>query len=1708
MESHVLYEDKIHSILRSESFFEQNFVIKKASLSSLSQIDLLKSGNEASFAGESVEGFRKVLERENSSSEINLKLQFIKGQSLREHISVPVSIVDKVKLCIAITKRLAEVHRQELVHLNLNPDHILIESGTNKIFFISLGLATHIQRKIGVQSRLIFAEADYDFIAPEQTGRISTDIGYYTDIYSLGVVFYWLFTEKLPFESKEGPSKIHAHIALTPRSPGDISAIPKIISDLILKMLKKDVQSRYHSATGVSFDLELILNSLQRKGVAGGFELGTNDTSGVLRFTDELYGREKQITQLKEAFQRVLEDEKILMLVFGNSGVGKSVLVEQLYQPVIKERGFFISGKFDQLRTDVPYFAFSQALRRLVSQILLLNEKDLAHWKKEFHRLLHPIGRVLYDIIPGLEKLLENEPELPVLNGVEAQLRFNYVLNNFFQAFSDSGKPLVIFIDDLQWSDISSLNLMRNILINKDLKNVLIIGAYRDNEITTGHLFLQFKMEIEELGIQPEEIYLDNLQYEDIHRLVTNTFGKSKKPLDGLVKILDKKSGGNALFVNQFLKAIYKNEMLHFDSAESGWKWDAEELMSYNVEGDIVNLFLETINKLPPECIDILKLASCIGNKFGLGELAIITKGGKNKVYGDLKPALDLDLVLETRDGNLYFVHDRVQQAFYSLNDDLGKQEYHLKIGRLLLESTDEEDLQDSIYDIVNQFNFAKELISDSIESKKLCELNFIAGQRSQNATAYAFALQYFENAVALIGSKEWGSDYDFSFEVFFKGAEAAYQSNNQERFGQLTKVLDQHVSEKVDKLSLAILKIKNANIKNDQQLVIDIGLEALKNIDYNPKKNPSKFDFLLGYFYTGYMLRKFSSDELADLPKNTERSVILSMEILSYLALASYFLAPMSVPLYIFKMFRLTLKYGLSPQSPFVLVVFGYISIVFMNKIEKGLNLAQLGYKLAEQLGDEENGTKVRSNFHIFISFWLMPMSKTLPDLEDSFKRGLQTGEFEFNSLTALMIMFNQFFSGEPLENMIKRGELLTRQMTPLNQNLQIERVKMFRQVAISLVEGSPDFDKIKGEILDEDKLHFPDGPVSSSYYGNLYELKKVVAIIFNKNELAYENSISQKQHLVSVIGTMGEYLYYFYENICISLIYHSRNVGEQKKLLKTVKKNIEKFKKYIVHNEANFIHRLEMMKAEYHWLLNDMDMAVKHFSNAIRYARINKFIQDEAFAWERMGIFYQSQNQSEVAQFYFSNAYKAYSKWGAKAKLEQMKEVYSSFISSEEIGLKSNNLDLDTVLKTINLISGEMVLENILKGLMKLVTENAGAERAFLVTKEKDKKIIKASLDISNNEIQVMQDLPFDQFIEISHSVLNYVIRTGETLVLEDASAKLPYSNDEYIIRNKIKSVVCLPLNHAGVGFAYLYLENRLLSGAFTKERIEILQVMATQTAISLQNAMLLEQTTHLNEELKQEVEVRKSVEENLRINEKRLEEYNTNLEYKVNERTLDLQSEKEKSDELLLNILPIDIARELKEKGTAQAKKFDSVTVLFTDFKGFSIIAEKMSADELVSEIDFCFKEFDRIIQKYGIEKIKTIGDAYMAVGGLPVVNQTHAADVIKAALEIRDFIEDHKEKNKEQNKPIFEIRIGVHTGNVVAGIVGLKKFAYDIWGDTVNLASRMESSSEPGKVNISGATYELVKDHFNCTYRGKIKAKNKGEVDMYFVVDPKN
>lgn len=1707
MEWQVFHEGKFFDILHSESFLEQNLAFKRASKALVPQLALLKYNNEASFVGEHVDGFRKVLDNQGDNAEIRLKLQFVPGQTLREFRSHESSIGDKLRMCVAIAKRLAEVQRQDMVHLNLNPDHILIEKGTQRIYFISLGMAAKIRGKLGLQHRPTFPEADQDYIAPEQTGRIGASIGFYTDIYSLGAVFYWLFTGFSPFDSKDGAAKIHAHIALTPRNPAEIVDIPSILADIILKMLEKDLGNRYHSAIGVLHDLEEVMHQLESKGLAEDFELGTNDASGVLRMTDQLFGREAQFNQLLQSFHRVIEGEKVLTLVYGNSGVGKSSLVESIYGRVLSEGGLFTSGKFDQLKTDTPYAAFSQALGRLVAQLLMMNQENLAKWKEEFHRLLHPVGRVLYDVIPGLESILENEPEVPVLNGLEAQLRFNYAMNRFFQVFSGTGRPLVIFIDDLQWGDTSSFSLMRNILTSSDIQNVLLIGAYRDNEVAPGHLFLQFRSEIEEMGYQPEEIYLANLHYEDIHRLVTSSLGKSKKSLDDLVKIVDKKSGGNVLLAIQFLKAIYNSERLSFDSARGSWKWDEQELINFNVDGDIVDLFLDTIKKLPAATATLLKLASCRGNKFRVEELAIITASKTTDILVKLQPGLDLDLIIESHDGFMYFVHDRVQQAFYSLNDELGRQSYHLKIGRLLLESASDQELAENVFDIVNQLNFGRRLVTVPSDLRRVCELNIMAGIRAQNATAYAFALQYFQNAIQLLPENSWEFDRKFTYNLYLGAAIAANQCNQQELFDRFTGLLDSHTADVLEMLKLAELRILNANIANNQKKVVEVGIEALRKCDIKLKLHPSQLDVLIGFIKTNIRLSRFREGEIEKLPRINDEKTIICMSIMHHLSLAAYFLEPNLLPLLMFELIRLTLKFGLGPKSTVALVVFGYINIAFMGKIEKGLKMGQLGDRLGDILGDESQFVFNKQAYIMFIAQWLKHLADSIPDLEEAFKKGLEAGNFEFTSIIGQLIIYWYFYGGMPLDKLLRRGELLSLQIAPLNQIMQIKRIALFRQSAACLVEGVSDFDVLRGPIFNELEAGFPNVAEFGLYYHNLYAQKKLIALVFNQNEVAWKYCALEKTCLIPVKGSVTETLFYFYENICITPIFFQRSKDEQKRLLKTIKKNLKLFKSLLKYSEINYRHRYEFMNAEYENLLGNYDAAFKSYTYALRFSRQNRYIQDEAIIWERAGQFLRRQNQDEAAQFYFSNAFKTYANWGAKAKLRQMKETYHGLISTEEIGVKSNNLDLNTILKTINLISGEMVLGNILRGLMDLITENAGAERAFLIVEQDGSKIIKASLDVSKNEVKVLQEIRYDQFDEISHAVVNYVARTGEPLVLEDARTKLPYSNEAYVVQQQLKSVACMPLKHAGLAFAYLYLENRLLPGAFTDERVEIIQVMASQTAISLQNAMLLDRTTQLNQRLMEEVEVRKVAEANLRINEKRLEEYNANLESKVFARTLDLQSEKEKSDELLLNILPSDIAKELKEKGTAQAQKYGSVTVMFTDFKGFSIIAENMSADDLVSELDFCFKEFDRIIQRYGIEKIKTIGDAYMAVGGLPVVNDSHAVNVVNAALEIRDFMDQHGKKRASESKPVFEVRIGIHTGNVVAGIVGLKKFAYDIWGDTVNLAARMESSSEEGKINISGATYQLVKDYFQCHYRGKILAKNKGEVDMYFVETPK-
>jgi class 3 adenylate cyclase len=396
------------------------------------------------------------------------------------------------------------------------------------------------------------------------------------------------------------------------------------------------------------------------------------------------------------------------------------------------------------------------------------------------------------------------------------------------------------------------------------------------------------------------------------------------------------------------------------------------------------------------------------------------------------------------------------------------------------------------------------------------------------------------------------------------------------------------------------------------------------------------------------------------------------------------------------------------------------------------------------------------------------------------------------------------------------------------------------------------------------------------------------------------------------------------------------------------------------------------------------------------------------------------------------------------------------------------NQDLDLKSVMKSSEAISKEIKLKDLLTTLMKIIIENAGAQRMVLLLKSDNEFLVQSESCTKNIEPNLFENLPLKSFDAIAKEVILFSAKNKESVILENAFQDAGFGKDPYISSQKMKSIMVVPLMKQSEVTGIIYLENNLIEGAFTIERLNLINILSSQMAISLENALLYQ-----------------------------------NMEEKIRLRTRQLNEEKEKSEQLILNILPPEIASELKNNGISKARHFKDVSVMFTDIVNFSGLCEILSAEELVSELNYFYCEFDRIVEKYGIEKIKTVGDSYLCAGGLNLTKEFDAANMVLAAFEINEFIREHMKSTTAEGKPTISMRIGIHTGPVIAGIVGLKKFAYDIWGDTVNVASRMETAGEPGKINISGQTYELIKDRFMCTSRGKIKVKNKGFVEMYFI-----
>ena len=1336
-----------------------------------------------------LDGVVKAYYIEKYQNSLRICLEDFGGESLKNHI------ID-ISIAIQITDILARIHQHNIIHKDINPYNIVYNPSTKVVKFIDFGISTLFARQHLSLKNPEVLEGTLAYMSPEQTGRMNRALDYRSDFYSLGVTFYELFTGKLPFDADDAMELVHCHLAKQPPFPNNL---PPMLSKIIMKLMAKTAEERYQSAWGIKADLEIVLNNPEEI-----FELAQFDVSERFQISQKLYGREHEIQILVDDFEKASQGDKQMVLIAGYSGIGKSVLVKELYK--LNKQGYFISGKFDQFQRNIPYQAIVEAFKQLVQQLLTESDLQLKQWKNKLLSALNSNAQIIIDIIPEIELIIGKQNPVPVLTGIESQNRFNFVFQNFIQVFCQPAHPLVIFLDDLQWIDSASLKLLELLMTNKETNALYLIGAYRDNEVSASHPLM---MTIDNLKFS--QIHLKPLQFEHINQLIADSLNTND--ITALTELVIKKTGGNPFFVNQFLTTLYQENLLNFDH---GWQWNIEQIEAMNITDNVVDLMVGKLKKLPKQTQEVLPLAAAIGNSFNVNILPIIT-------IDSLLPAIQNGLIIELND-EFIFSHDRVQQAAYALIDDNQKQKIHLKLGNLLLKKTPAEQLEENIFDIIGHFNLCLQLIADN-ELAKIAELNLRAGKKAISSNAYAAALKYLKSGISCHNS--WKSEYDLTLGLYIGAVEAAYFCGDFAQMEQLATIVLEKAQSLLDKVKIYELKIQAAISQNQSVTAIQIARKILNLLEVKLPKRANIFHILLSLMKMKWILRGKQTEDLYNLPVMTNPYKLAAMRILSIIISPVYQNYPSLLPLIICHQISLSIKYGNAHQSVLAYSSYAIFLSTLLGKIDKSYQFGTVALQLLERLNAPEQKARALMIFHNFVMQWKQHIKETLVPLRDAYKSGLETGDVEYAAHAINSYVYYLYFTGAELSKVAKEMEKYRQALVEMKQENVLIRHSISQQTILNLLIATDNSCLLQGEFFDETKmLPLLQKQNDQNLIFFIYTNKLKLCYVFDQYSQAVENSKLAEPYLETAIGVYLIPIFYFYSSLSMLANYSNVAASEQKNFLKKVAKNQKKMKNWANHAPMNFLHKFYLVEAELARVLNS-DKAREFYEQAIALAQENEFLNEEALAHELAAKFYLTKGLNKFAKLCLRDAHHKYQQWGAKIKLKHFEQQYSQFFSSKSrtkfehtIKLTTSNqqaafLDLSSIVKASQTLSEEIVFSRLLKKMMHIVIENAGAEKGFLLLPKQDQWFIQSSeqsIAIEDSE------LPLD--------LINYVIRT-----------------QEYIVKQSPKSILCLPLLNQNNLTGILYLENQLIEDAFTSERLEVLKMLSAQLAISLENSLLYE-------------------------------------------------------------------------------------------------------------------------------------------------------------------------------------------------------------------------------------------------------------------------
>ncbi|HEY9608797.1 AAA family ATPase [Allocoleopsis sp.] len=1294
--------------------------------------------------------------------------------------------------------------------------------------------------------------------------------------------------------------------------------IPLAVSDIVMKLIAKTAEERYQSAWGIKYDLEQCLFQLQTKGTISSFTLATKDISDKFQIPQKLYGREAEVETLLTAFERVAGGDKgakltensalsstlsqksqiEMMLVAGYSGIGKSSLVAEIHKPNTRLRGYFTWGKFDQFQRNVPYSAIVSAFKGLVRQLLTETEAQLNQWRTKLSAAFGSNGQVIIDVIPEVELIVGKQPPVPELGPTESQNRFNLIFSKFIRAFCTQEHPLVIFLDDLQWADSATLKLIELIMTDADMQYLFLIGAYRDNEVSPAHPLMMTLDGLCHQGAIVNSITLSPLELEHTTQLIADTLhieagldlqasnlrsqdtrkpALTVKPLAELVKL---KTGGNPFFVNQFLKTLHTENLITFDFQNHGWQWDIAQIEAQNITDNVVELMVGKLKKLSESTQQVLRLASCVGASFDLNTISIVCEKSKEGIFPDLVMAIQSGLILPTSEldqelliQDYKFLHDRVQQAAYALIDENRKKAVHLQIGRLLLANVSAEELPEKLFEIVDHLNLGLELITDESELVELARLNLEAGKKAKSSTAYSAALaQYFTPGIEVLSGDIWHEHYELTFNLYRERSECEYLCGNFDTAEELFDLILTQANSNLDRAEIQNIRLVLYDNTGKFLEAVHLGAKALKSLGLSlPTTNKaeilSELELELQLYRT--YLEKIKIAELIDAPEMSNPEIRACMKLLMNITGPAYFVDQDLLALISLKMVNLSLEHGNSEVSAHGYAFWGFLAGARLIDYEVGYEFGQLSMQLNEKFNNVNLVCKIFNMFGGLINPWRDHLKKGIPFLRNGYLSGLETGDV-YISYNSYHLILQRILSAENFSSILDESYKHLEFLKQIKNHVFAGIQQLYQHLILNLQGLTLDKFSFNDEDFDEGQclqMWQENGFMTGVAPYNIF--KAQVLFLYGDYEKALHRSRKSDEIVVFISGVPSQAEHYLYYSLILTALYPTASPAQQNEYGEILKANQQKLKIWADNCPENFLHKYLLVEAEIARISDQGMEAIDLYDQAIASARENEYIQNEALGNELAAKFWLGKGKEEIAQLYMKKAHYGYQLWGAKRKVEDLEEKYpqllpqlSSISRITSIGITTTNtstgsrsasaLDLATFMKATQAISGEIKLDNLLSSLMRILIENAGAQTGHLILETQGRLQIEASGKVDSDNITVLQSVPISN--RLPAAIVNYVARTKETVVLNDAISEGNFTNDSYIKQHQIKSILCAPLVNQGQLSGIVYLENNLTAGAFTSERLEVLQLLSGQAAIAITNAKLYAEVTESERRLTQ--------------------------------------------------------------------------------------------------------------------------------------------------------------------------------------------------------------------------------------------------------------